>query len=493
MMRWSLQTLPAVADAAEALSAARLALSRERRPRAGAPHVLRVEVPLAAVDPLAWLMAHPFEAPLAFADRDGTLAVAGRGVALRIAAGAGEALSTLSALERSLQAAPPRLRLFGAMAFTDDDERDACWQGLGEGTWLLPRVEVGWDLQGAWLAVHVACAEGDDPARGVADALAALARLAKAAVAPANPAAAASSAALAAWPALRSRRDAPERAPYAAAVADALLEIESGAVDKVVLARRSELRFAAAIDPAAALARLASLEPSSFRFCIPGQGAAWIGASPERLLRVGEPGASGRPGRELVTEAMAGTRPRGADAGADALLCLALRGSGKDGREHALVVSGIAAALAELALGEVEVGAIDVHCCTAVQHLRTPIAARLRPGVQVAAVLAALHPTAAVAGWPRRPALALLRRLEPFDRGLYAAPVGWIGAAGAEFAVGLRGAVIRGSNVTLHAGAGLVAGSDAAEEWAEIEAKVEATLRALSATSKAPNAPGLSA
>jgi isochorismate synthase EntC len=91
-----------------------------------------------------------------------------------------------------------------------------------------------------------------------------------------------------------------------------------------------------------------------------------------------------------------------------------------------------------------------------------------------------LHPTPAVGGTPRAAALDLITRLERRDRGRYAGPVGWVDAAGdGEWAVALRGGEVHGRTAVLRAGAGIVAGSDPASEWAETEAKLEPMLRAL--------------
>lgn len=91
-----------------------------------------------------------------------------------------------------------------------------------------------------------------------------------------------------------------------------------------------------------------------------------------------------------------------------------------------------------------------------------------------------LHPTPAVGGSPRAPAVAAIGRLEQFDRGLYAGPVGWIDhRGGGEFFVGLRSALIDGHTATAYAGAGIVAGSEPEKEFAETELKFQALIEAL--------------
>ena len=98
-------------------------------------------------------------------------------------------------------------------------------------------------------------------------------------------------------------------------------------------------------------------------------------------------------------------------------------------------------------------------------------------------VVEAVHPSAAVCGTPTPVAAALLRRLEGFDRGRYAGPVGWIDAAGnGTFAIALRCGQLEdeGRSVRLYAGGGIVAGSDPSAELAETAQKFLPVYEALS-------------
>ncbi|BDZ45604.1 hypothetical protein GCM10025866_15130 [Naasia aerilata] len=109
-----------------------------------------------------------------------------------------------------------------------------------------------------------------------------------------------------------------------------------------------------------------------------------------------------------------------------------------------------------------------------VWHLASDVEGQLAGGTSVLRLLEALHPTAAVAGSPTDEALDLIRELEPFDRGRYAGPVGWVDAAGdGEWAVALRSAQVEADGrVTAYAGAGIVAGSDPDRELAETSLKL---------------------
>src|SRR5690606_32703666 len=125
---------------------------------------------------------------------------------------------------------------------------------------------------------------------------------------------------------------------------------------------------------------------------------------------------------------------------------------------------------------EEEPGVMRLRNC---QHLHTRVEGVLKANEADAPLIEELHPTAAVGGWPRDKALAWLAEHEPFDRGVYAAPTGWIGFDAAEFAVAIRSGLVRDDELTLYSGAGIVPGSDAAEEWDEIENKLAGFLRIL--------------
>ena len=214
------------------------------------------------------------------------------------------------------------------------------------------------------------------------------------------------------------------------------------------------------------LESLKDATPNCFHFYVePESGVAFLGASPERLFS--------RDGSAVVSEAVAGTRPRGVSSEDDDGLRDDLLHSAKDRSEHAFVRIGIGEALAPLC-EELEIdGDVAEMKLARGRHLRSRVRGTLKEGVTDAGLLEALHPTPAVGGHPRDGALEEIRDLEPFDRGWYAGPVGWIGAEASEFAVGIRSGLVRGRTLDLYSGAGIVAGSVPEEEWAEIEQKID--------------------
>ena len=91
-----------------------------------------------------------------------------------------------------------------------------------------------------------------------------------------------------------------------------------------------------------------------------------------------------------------------------------------------------------------------------------------------------LLPLPALGGWPRQAAQAYLAEAEPFERGWYAAPVGWVDPWGnGIFAVAIRSGIINNQSATLFAGAGIVADSNPANEWYETGLKFKPMVEAL--------------
>ena len=263
-----------------------------------------------------------------------------------------------------------------------------------------------------------------------------------------------------------------EAGDYRAAVARALTEIERGEIQKIVLARAQELTADQPLHPLTMLNGLRQRFPDCYSFSFAqGRGPSFIGASPERLVRV----SKGR----LETEALAGSMRRGATASEDAALASALLRSEKDQREHRQVLDDIVARLAPLGVQPEVPGAPQVRRFANVQHLHTPISAAMPDEVHLLDVIAAMHPTPAVGGTPRA-AVSRIREFEGFPRGLYAGALGWLNPrGGGEFFVGIRSALVEGARARVYAGAGIVAGSTPEKEFAETELKFKAMLDAL--------------
>ncbi len=257
--------------------------------------------------------------------------------------------------------------------------------------------------------------------------------------------------------------------------------VGEGELEKVVLARSLELSGGpvskAALNPWPIVGALRAFDSSCYQFGIQfTEQGAFVGSSPERLFRLD--------GRHLESEALAGTVLRDVDETRDRALSDTLLGSVKDQLEHKLVIAALVESLSSLsASGRASATtASQVVKLRTLQHLRSTIGIDLRDDVSVGDVLAALHPTPAVAGVPRAKALAAIRESETDARGWYSGPVGWISADAAEFAVGIRSALLGADSARLYAGAGLVNGSVAENEWQEVDDKLQVFLSAVAPT-----------
>jgi salicylate biosynthesis isochorismate synthase len=253
------------------------------------------------------------------------------------------------------------------------------------------------------------------------------------------------------------------------AVAEAVERIRSGDLDKIVLAREVEVEAPSAHDPAGVYGALRELFPACFCFCVGTPEAAFLGASPELLVR--------RSGAVAATVALAGSTRRSADPAVDDHLGEQLLLSDKDRNEHEIVARRIERTLRPHSVwveAAPEPGLVRV---ANIQHLATPIHAQLAEPRSAVELAGLLHPTPAVGGEPREVAVSAIPELEGMDRGWYAGAIGWMDAAeDGEFCVGVRTALLRDRTARLFAGNGIVGASDPAAELAETEIKLEALL-----------------
>lgn len=259
---------------------------------------------------------------------------------------------------------------------------------------------------------------------------------------------------------------------FRSSVISVLESIEKKHFSKIVLADVLDAISPASFQLAASLNNLRQQYPNCYIFSVGnGQGNYFIGASPERLI--------GLQNQQLVTDALAGSVPRGKTAAEDAKFAAQLLQSEKERREHQAVIDFIIQRLQQLNLSP-HCSPLKILKLSNIQHLWTPIYARMPAHIHPLDIVAKLHPTPAVAGVPPQIACEQIRCYESFDRSLYAAPLGWVDCEGnGEFIVGIRSALIAGNRARLYAGAGIVAGSDPDRELAEIQLKFQTLLKAL--------------
>jgi menaquinone-specific isochorismate synthase len=415
------------------------------------------------------------------------LSVAGLGVAYTLPSSSGHGFAAAAAAWRALIAGgvitAPADRwglgplLLGGFRFDPQADHTALWAGFPDAAMVLPTLILARVDGEHWLTTSIIVHPQDDPNLLWATAV----RLRDQAFAAVN--AAGQNGAPTGEP--FTLRDAMPEADWRRLVGDAAHEVRQGTITKVVLARQVTITLPGrAFNPGTALSRLRHTFPDAFLFAVSrphresgNPGRVFLGASPERLVRLR--------GGELATSCLAGSIGRGADPTADEALGALLLASPKDRTEHAVVAEMLAESLAPLCESLEIAPRPRLLRLSNVQHLYTPIAGKLaiRPDGTRPCILdlvAQLHPTPAVGGYPRPDALTLIRHREQLDRGWYAGPVGWLDRHGeGEFAVAIRSALLDGHEAHLFAGCGIVGDSDPASEYRESCLKLKAMLGAL--------------
>lgn len=425
-------------------------------PSAPTARILRLEIEIDPVDPLAWLDAQPDGYKTYWRSRDAAFEMAGLGVIDLVAINDTPDFDHLqSHLDANLVDTAPTVRYYGGFRFDPAlvaDKRDSRWDSFGSCRLALHRFELVVDHGHVCLACNLFEDEQNDEA--LAGIIAATRTLRSDVAGPATD----SSAPI-------KREDFPGQDRWINNVRAAIKSFEQSESQKLVLARRASMQFAVPLDPWSLLGRLRAQSENCFLFGVhPGPQTSFVGATPEQLFQ--------RENDQLFAEAMAGTRPRGHDPQTDREMSDELTSSEKELWEHRLVVNGIEAGLKQICdRHETDDGPLPFKLAR-IQHLRTRFSGQLKPGVTNFQIISALHPSAAVGGFPVAEAPALLHQFEPFDRGWYAGQVGWIGADSAEFAVAIRSALLTDTRLDLFSGAGIVADSQPKAEWDEIESKI---------------------
>lgn len=275
------------------------------------------------------------------------------------------------------------------------------------------------------------------------------------------------------------RPDRPEKLverAWVARVNAALRAIENGQAAKLVLSRNRRIEAINAFSPGNILVRLNEQQASGLIYAYSNGQQTFLGATPERLVRLN--------GHSIAVDALAGTAWPGSLALAD----------DKNRHEQSLVAQAICTALAPLCLAAPIVGAIEEHAAGQLAHWRSRISGEVRPGISLFDLVRSLHPTPAVGGFPAAAAEQWLNTHGEQRTAWYSGGFGILSPDGnGEFSVALRSALIDGHVAELQAGAGIVAGSDPAQELAETEAKLGTLLAALNSPADSTSQHSLSA
>ncbi|MFH2055914.1 MAG: isochorismate synthase [bacterium] len=448
--------IPIAAEAEQALAALDRALSASGERR----KLVVVTVDCESRDLLEWLARTPQAIRTYWRGREGHLEIAGCGEALKVVAEQPEQYeSAFAKMTQTLQTLPADVeaRWLGGICYDPARAYDDLWSGFPRLWFVMPEITI--TRRDDRYQLTLALRQGESGKREQLEER--LLQLFD----PGKPE-------FQVRHTKYERQDIPAHNDWLVQIEQARLQMKAGELDKVVLARRSDLRLAEPLEPTWFVEQLRIANRSGYTFMLQPQGGnAFVGAPPERLFKI--------KGRELFTEAIAGTRPISESEAETERYAAELRHSDKDSAEHSFVVSAIKESLAPLCEDLKSAPEPEIMRLGTVQHLRLPLQGRLKPDVGIAELLRAMHPTPAVGGTPRTAALEFIRETEAFTRGWYAAPVGYLGRDTCEFAVAIRSALLHANGLSLFAGAGIVAASEAEAEWQELEQKIVAPLRVL--------------
>lgn len=424
---------------------------------------IQIHLPLPETTPLRWLQTHPHTQAFYWSSRDGHTEVAGIGAADVLSADSHRAL--LDALRRArhrLSTSSLPVHYYGGARFAPSATPAPEWADFGTGHFVAPRFAFRRD-KAQHLFVFQALLQ-PSTAEGLARQKDTLLREVDAFSWDAHPE---SYLQVTASETLQpsERTEIPEQDGWETQLQHALKSFEESTLQKIVLARRLALHFQTPVSPTQLLHALKTRAEGTYSFLFQiDTKNTFLGATPELLFR--------RHGQIVESEALAGTRSRGETPEEDEALGRELLETEKEVHEHQIVLEVLTEHFTELCHTYKVEKQLALRKLRHIQHLLSTIHGELKEDVDDFTILQTLHPTPAVGGRPRGQALELIQQLEPFDRGWYAAPVGWFGADAAEFVVGIRSALVQGKQVSLYAGAGIVPGSDPSHEWVETEKKL---------------------
>ena len=431
-------------------------LEPEKGDETSRPYLKTFSVQVEMPDALSWLSRQKLFPKLYWMNREKSEWIAGLGEADRIElAESGPNDRSFILLERALQEKHPKARYAGGFCFNNLQEQDNRWTGFSPYLFILPLIRIDGHNGKSYITCSLWLKPEDNRTLAYEKLLSALSSV--------TPLSEPEEGGI---PELTKVSYSPDHAQWIRNCEQVLKCFKEGSMEKVMLARRTDLDFSGPVPAIRFLLNYPFPENSTYRFYFePVEGHAFFSFTPERLYR--------RDGDLLLTEALAGTVTKEIFKADDHMASELLLNSEKDIREHRFVKDTIYRELQPVCSDIDMENKLEVLQLNRLAHLYTRCRARLKPEFSNdSTVLRQLHPTPAVGGVPRKESMELILSIEPFCRGWYAAPVGWLSQGAAEFAVGIRSALVNEDKVYLFSGAGLVEGSDPYSEWEEVDQKI---------------------
>ncbi len=419
--------------------------------------IIRLQIKIQPQLILSWLAQQKHETLFYWADREGKFQMGGVGVADRISHQQLNYDLLIQQIRKKISSAPEGVCYYGGIAF-DSQNLDREWNDFGVCNFLIPRFEL-LSKEGETIFACNLLLQNNDPEKFLHDVEAQLEGINVSKIEGKKE-----------IPSLINRQDFPDYTSWSTIVTEALDSLKVGEHEKIVLARKSVLKLNGKLNPFLFLKEIEAKNNRSFHFCFqPTKTSTFLGASPERLYQ--------RSGNLIKSEAIAGTRPRGESSLENQKLKNELLHSAKDIQEHEYVYEFIQAQFKKLCSKFQPTEHLSILELQEGMHLVSRFEGRLKDDFLDAEILKSIHPTPAVAGTPAHWAVDAISFYEPFSRGWYAGPVGWIGKDSAEFVVAIRSGLVQDDQISLFSGAGIVEGSTPQNEWDEIENKMSSFIK----------------
>lgn len=431
-------------------------------PRRGlADRVYRISVTITPLSLISWLTAFGRTMRFFAANRDHSEQVAAAGKLIIFQRRKKSHPDKVFRQINSFLRQNPDCKLFGGFAFNSAVRPDNDWQGFGTHCFFLPRFELSQTREHTLLSIQILESE-----RGNTNLLQNLLNTVDAWAAP-------SPIPLPEQTPPNRRRDNPNATQWLAQMRSIHQAMKQQRYNKIILARKSTFSYRAPF-PAARLLRAFTQSANTYDYYFElDSGDVFTGRTPELLFH--------RQGRSLYCEAVAGTIEKGETDATNNANIAELMANKKDRKEHLMVYDAIRdrmQGMCQTALCEPVIKTLPQPSVT---HLFAEFTGQLKPAITDSAIFQTLHPTPAVGGNPKRRIIQHIADLEHFQRGWYAAPLGWVSQQDTRFMVGIRSALLKKKNLHVFAGAGIIAESDPVSEWREIENKIKPYLTLLAA------------
>jgi len=422
----------------------------------GTERLYRFEADVDCPEALDWLSVQNKYPRIYWSNRDGSFETAGLNAAAIVRDSDNYSLAeALGDIENATASAEGTVRFFGGISFDREDSPAESWERFGRFYFLVPEFEICREDQRVFFAHNVVYKPNSRRDQVIATLLKSMDELIFEDQDAQQPVTAH----------VLSRTDFPDKSRWEDNIRRAIDALRSKDIQKIVLSRKSVFQMSEAIDPMSLLKQAGSNSISTYDFGFQlDEADAFIGCSPECLYRKDQ--------NDIYSEAIAGTCLAGESGAEQQEYKNWLLNSQKDSEEHKYVFDEIQAGLNEICSRTDVHDQRDILTLSYVQHFFSKLGGVLRDGIGTEKIIDTLHPTSAVHGYPRKSVKEEIRKHEPFSRGWYAGPIGWIGKDSSEFAVGIRSGLIHNDEILLFAGAGIVKSSEPSSEWDETEHKL---------------------